>query len=47
MATEQDVDLSEDSTLGNGDTLSERMEKVDIESEETCDTDEMRDLLGL
>ncbi|WP_162224246.1 hypothetical protein [Halorussus salinus] len=47
MATEQDVDSSEDPTLGNGDDLSERVEKIDVESEETCDTDEMRELLDL
>lgn len=47
MTAGHDVDLSEDPALGNGDSLSERVENVDVESEETCDTDEMRDLLDL
>jgi len=33
--------------LGNGDTVGERLEKVDIESDETCSTAEMRKRLGL
>jgi hypothetical protein len=47
MAVDHDIDLADDPVLGNGDRLSERVEKVDVESEETCDTDEMRELLGI
>ena len=39
--------VGEDVEFGNGDTLAERLEKVDIESHETCSTEEMRKLLGL
>ena len=46
MAVERDTD-EEDAELGNGDTLAERLEKVDIESDETCSTEEMRKRLGL
>ena len=46
MAVEHDTD-GEDAELGDGDTLAERLEKVDIESHETCSTEEMRKLLGL
>jgi len=46
MAVEYDTD-EEDAELGNGDTLAERLEKVDIESDETCSTEEMRKRLGL
>ena len=46
MAVEHDTD-EEDAELGNGDTLAERLEKVDIESDETCSTEEMRKRLGL
>ena len=46
MTVEHDTD-EEDAELGNGDTLAERLEKVDIESDETCSTEEMRKRLGL
>ena len=46
MAVEHDTDV-EDVELGNGDTLAERLEKVDIESHETCSTEEMRKLFDL
>lgn len=31
--------------LGNGDTLAERLDKINLDEEETCSTDEMRDRL--
>lgn len=37
-------------TLGNGDTLAERIEKLDLDDldeDDTCSTDEMRDRLRL
>lgn len=37
----------EDIELANGDTLAERVEKVNLESEETVSVDEMRERLGL
>ena len=46
MAVEHDTD-GEDVELGNGDTLAERLEKVDIESDETCSTEELRQRLDL
>jgi hypothetical protein len=46
MAVEHDTD-GEDAELGNGDTLAERLEKVDIESDETCSTEELRQRLDL
>ena len=46
MAVEHDTD-GEDAELGNGDTLAERLEKVNIESDETCSTEEMRKRLDL
>jgi len=45
MAVEEDIDREE--RLANGDTLAERLEKVDVEESETCSTDEMRERLGL
>ena len=33
--------------LGNGDTLEERIDEVDLEEDETCSTDEMRERLDL
>ncbi|MFB6176583.1 MAG: hypothetical protein ABEI99_05475 [Halobaculum sp.] len=29
--------------LGNGDTLTQRLDKIDLDSEECCSTEEMRD----
>ncbi|XGI84723.1 hypothetical protein ACEU6E_10875 (plasmid) [Halorutilales archaeon Cl-col2-1] len=46
MSLEEDVDHNGEK-LANGDTVSERVEKVDIDEEDTCSTDEMRELLGL
>jgi len=46
MAVEHNTD-GEDVELGNGDTLAERLEKVDIESDETCSTEELRQRLDL
>ena len=44
MAVEEDID--HDERLGNGDTLSERIDAVDVDDDETCSTDEMRERLG-
>lgn len=33
--------------LGNGDTLAERLEDVDVDEDETCSTDELRERLDL
>jgi hypothetical protein len=38
---------ADDEILGNGDTLEERLDAVDLEDEETCSTEEMRERLGL
>ena len=46
MTVEHDTD-GEDAELGNGDTLAERLEKVDIDSDETCSTEEMRKRLDV
>ncbi|WP_418280827.1 hypothetical protein [Halorubrum sp. DTA98] len=46
MAVEHDEE-PDGVVLGNGDTLSERVSEIDLEEEETCSTDEMRDLLDL
>ena len=46
MVAGHDTD-GEHAELGNGDTLAERLEKVDIESQEPCSTEDMRKLLGL
>lgn len=37
----------EDIELANGDTLAERVEQVNLETEETVSVDEMRERLGL
>lgn len=48
MAAEKQVDREhDDPELANGDSLSERVDAVNIEQEDTCSTDEMRELLGL
>lgn len=36
-----------DVVLGNGDTLAERLEAVNLDEDDTCTTDEMRERLGL
>ena len=46
MATGQDVE-DDEIVLGNGDTLSERLETVDLDEDETSSTDEMRERLDL
>jgi hypothetical protein len=33
--------------LGNGDTLAERLESLDLDEDETATADELRDRLGL
>jgi hypothetical protein len=45
MAVERDEDSEVE--LGNGDTLEERLEEVDVGEDDTCSTDEMRARLGL
>lgn len=45
MPAEYDVDGDLQEELGNGDTVAERVEKIDRDEEETCSTDEMRELL--
>lgn len=37
----------EEVELGDGETLEERLENVDLDEDETCSTDEMRERLGL
>ncbi len=32
--------------LGNGDTLAERVKALDLDEDETCSPDELRDRLG-
>lgn len=46
MAVEHDSE-EEDAELGNGDSLTERLENLDIETDETCSTEEMRERLDL
>lgn len=45
MAVEHDE--ANDPELGNGDTLSERIEKLDLEADETCSADELRQRFDL
>jgi hypothetical protein len=47
MAVEPDEELEDDETLADGDTVPERLEKVDVSEDDTCSTDEMRDRLDL
>jgi len=42
MAVEHEEE-EDDAELGNGDTLAERLEKVDVEDAETCSTEELRE----
>jgi len=37
----------DDPELGNGDTVSERLEKLDLEDADTCSTEELRERLDL
>ncbi|ATW88294.1 hypothetical protein halTADL_1531 [Halohasta litchfieldiae] len=41
------VEHTEEGELANGDTIQDRLEKLDLEEDETCSTDEMRERLGL
>jgi hypothetical protein len=36
-----------DPELGNGDNVSERLEALDLDNEDTCSTEELRNLLDL
>lgn len=46
MAVEQGED-EDDVELGNGDTLAERLEKIDLENDESCSPEELRERLDL
>lgn len=46
MAADHDVE-EEDAVLANGDTLDERLEKLDIDPEETSSVAELREKLEL
>jgi hypothetical protein len=49
MAVESDEEI-DDEKLANGDTVAERVEKADVDElddDDTCSTDEMRERLGL
>lgn len=47
MATKNEDDSESEPELGNGDTLSERLEDVDLAEDETVSTDELREQLDL
>jgi len=47
MAIENEGDSESDPELANGDTLSERLEDVDLDEDETVSTDELREELDL
>lgn len=47
MARERDADSETDVELGNGDTLAERIERVDLDADATCSIDELRERLGV
>jgi hypothetical protein len=47
MATKNEDDGESEPELGNGDTLSERLEDVDLTEDETVSTDELREQLDL
>lgn len=52
MSTTHDLDEDEDDVedeppLGTGETLEERLDRVDVDEDETCTTDELRDRLDL
>lgn len=42
-----EAEHEEEIELGNGDTLEERLEKLDLDEDEACSTDEMRERLDL
>ena len=37
----------DDPELGNGDTVSERLEALDLDEDDTCSTEELRERLDL
>lgn len=45
MAIEHDADG--DVELGNGDTLADRLEKLDLDADETCSIEELRERLDI
>jgi hypothetical protein len=47
MAIENEGDSDSEPELGNGDTLSERLEEDDLDEDETVSTDELREELDL
>lgn len=49
MPADTDVEVEEDPELGNGDLLSERLDELELDLDETesTSTDEMRERLGL
>lgn len=47
MAREHDADGETAIELGNGDTLAERIEKVDLDADATCSIEELRERLGV
>jgi hypothetical protein len=47
MATTNEDDSESEPELGNGATLSERLEEVDLAEDETVSTDELREQLDL
>mgnify|MGYP006926933741 FL=1 len=40
-------DKQDDPELGNGDTVSERLETLDVDEDDTCSTEELRERLDL
>jgi hypothetical protein len=47
MAVEHEEDSDDEPELANGDTLAERLAQLDLEEDDICSTDEMRERLGL
>lgn len=47
MAVEHEESGEGEPEFANGDSLSERLEKVDLEEDETCSTDHLRERLDL
>jgi hypothetical protein len=42
-----DNEREAETELGNGDALAERLEVLDLDEDETCSTDELRERLDL
>ncbi|ACV47820.1 MULTISPECIES: hypothetical protein [Halomicrobium] len=42
-----DEDKKHEPELGNGDSLSERLDSIDLDEDDTCSTDDLRDKLDL